>query len=150
MSIFTKYKVELIKEKSSRYSIDRKIKGPEDVFKIAKEVLEIHKEPEEVLYVLALDIKSNVIGIHEVSRGSVSTSIVHPREIMKRLILNNAAKFILIHNHPSNEVEPSNEDKNVTDRLKDVGQIIGIELVDHVIIGDAYYSFKENNYDAIH
>lgn len=144
MSIFTKYKLELVKEKSSRYEIDRKIKSPDDVFRVAKEVLSIDREAEEVLYTLALDIKCNIIGIHEVSRGTVSSSLVHPRELMKRLILNNSSKFILVHNHPSGSTIPSTEDKNITTRLSKVGELIGIELIDHVIIGDSYYSFKEN------
>ena len=72
-------------------------------------------------------------------------SLVHPREVFREAIKRNSHKIILMHNHPSGNIEPSNEDKNVTLRLIKCGDLIGIEVIDHIIIGDGlYYSFKEN------
>ncbi len=78
-------------------------------------------------------------------RSSVNSSIVHPREIFKTAILSNAASIIISHNHPSGDPTPSKEDISITTRLKECGKILGIEVLDHVIIGeyDKYLSFKE-------
>ena len=78
------------------------------------------------------------------STGSLNSSIVHPREIFKRAVLQNAASIIICHNHPSGDPTPSQEDINTTKRIYDAGKILGIELLDHVIIGDnKYTSLKE-------
>lgn len=81
-----------------------------------------------------------------ISIGSLNASIVHPREVFNRAIKRSAASILAVHNHPSGHVEPSREDINITKRLSEVGQIVGIPMVDHIIIGkDKYYSFKEQN-----
>lgn len=84
--------------------------------------------------------------VHTVSIGSLSSSIVHPRETFKAAILANAAAIILAHNHPSGNVDPSQEDINATTRLYEAGKILGIDVLDHVIIGrdGCYFSFAEN------
>lgn len=73
----------------------------------------------------------------------MNTSIVHPREVFQVALLNNAASIICFHNHPSGDVRPSREDIKITKRLSEAGRILGIELFDHIIIGDGYYSLKE-------
>ncbi len=84
------------------------------------------------------------IGFDTVSVGTLTTCHVHPREVMKALILANAAAFIAVHNHPSGDLTPSNADKEVTQTLKKAGQLLGIKLLDHVIVGQTgYYSFNE-------
>ena len=95
--------------------------------------------------VVLLNTKNKVITIETVSIGSLNSTIVHPREIYKNPIKNSAAAIIAVHNHPSGDPTPSSEDIETTKRLKEVGKLLGIELLDHVIIGDGdYYSFKEN------
>src|SRR5216683_7973692 len=97
----------------------------------------------EHFVVLLLNQKNRVIGIHTVSVGSLSASIVHPRETFKAAILANVAAIICGHNHPSGNCQPSREDRALTQRLVEAGKLLGIAILDHVIIGDgtsAYFS----------
>jgi DNA repair protein RadC len=100
----------------------------------------------EHFVVLMLDQKNKIIGIHTVSIGSLSASVVHPREVFKPAILSNAANILLAHNHPSGQPQPSQEDRVLTVRLVAAGKLLGISVLDHVIIGDgtsAYFSFAD-------
>lgn len=93
-----------------------------------------------------LNTKNEVINWEVISVGSLNASIVHPREVFNRAIRRNAASIIAVHNHPSGHISPSKEDINITKRLYEVGQLVGIPLIDHIIIGkNKYYSFKEEN-----
>ena len=100
----------------------------------------------EKFVVACLDTKKQPVNISVVSIGSVNSVIVHPREVFKVAMLSNASKIICFHNHPSGNLKCSKEDENITNRLKECGEILGIEIVDHIIIGDndTYFSFKEN------
>ncbi len=91
-----------------------------------------------------LNSKNEVIEVSKVSVGTLSATLVHPREVFKPAIRASAASVILAHNHPSGKVEPSREDKEVTRRMADAAEIIGIEVLDHVILGDGYFSMKEH------
>lgn len=76
--------------------------------------------------------------------GTVNSSLIHPREVFKTSILSNASSVIIFHNHPSGDPTPSNEDKNITRRLKEAGQILGIDVLDHIIVADdKFCSLKE-------
>ena len=100
----------------------------------------------EQFQVMMLNHKKAVLGIETVSIGTLNSSLVHPREVFKQAIKRSSSTVILAHNHPSGNCEPSEQDLQVTSRLKEVGQIVGIEVIDHIIIGeDSYYSFRENN-----
>ncbi len=104
-----------------------------------------HLKVEKFIVVL-LNTKNEIINWEVVSVGSLNTSIVHPREVFNRAIKRNAASIIAVHNHPSGHVTPSSEDFNITKRLHEVGLLVGIPLIDHIIIGNGkYYSFKEEN-----
>ncbi len=99
----------------------------------------------EHFMVMLLNQKHAVISVETVSIGTLTGSLVHPREVFKQAIKRSASAVILVHNHPSGACEPSEQDKLVTKRLKEAGQIIGIDVIDHIIIGeDMYYSFREN------
>ncbi|MBR5318408.1 MAG: DNA repair protein RadC [Peptococcaceae bacterium] len=99
----------------------------------------------EHFLVLLLNQKQALISIETVSVGILNGSLVHPREVFKPAIRRSASTMILVHNHPSGVCEPSEQDLQVTQRLKEVGKIVGIEVIDHIIIGeDTYYSFREN------
>ncbi len=96
--------------------------------------------------VVLLDVRHHVIGINTVSIGTVSASLIHPREVFKPAILANASAVILVHNHPSGSLEPSTEDLAVTKRLVDAGKLLGIHVLDHVIVtADSHTSLKERN-----
>jgi len=96
--------------------------------------------------VVLLDTKNQIIVTEEISIGTLNASIVHPRDVFRAAIKRNANSIILIHNHPSGDPTPSNEDINITIRLLEAGNLIGIKVLDHIIIGDnKYISFKEKN-----
>ena len=97
----------------------------------------------EYFKILILDTKNNVRSIEDISTGSLNSSIVHTRETFKLAIKKSASSIILLHNHPSGEAEPSHEDIVLTNRLDECGKILGIKVLDHVIIGNYFYSFKE-------
>ncbi len=98
----------------------------------------------EIVKVVLLNPKLYVIKDLTISEGSLNASIVHPREVMIPAIKESAASFVLIHNHPSGDPTPSQQDIEITHRLNKTGQIIGIKMVDHIIIGDGdFYSFSD-------
>jgi DNA repair protein RadC len=99
----------------------------------------------EHFLVVLLDTKSKVISIQEISRGSVNASLVHTREVFAPAVLYHASAILVGHNHPSGEVTPSRDDKELTANLLKAGKILGIPVVDHLIIGDGiFYSFKQH------
>lgn len=106
----------------------------------------IGQNDREELLALLLDAKHKVSAVHSVSVGSLTFSIVHPREAFKAAILSNAAALIIAHNHPSGDPTPSQEDRELTERLKQAGQLLGIPVLDHVVLGDGerYYSFADH------
>ena len=90
-----------------------------------------------------LDGKNRIICIDLVSIGSLNQSIVHPREVFKTACLSNAAAIILVHQHPTGDPTPSSEDIAITRRMKEAGEIMGIKILDHIIVGESYMSFVE-------
>ena len=98
----------------------------------------------ENFVVVLLNTKNEVIETSTVSVGTLSASLVHPREVFKPAIRASAASVVLAHNHPSGKVELSTEDREVTRRLGEAAQILGIEVLDHVILGDGYFSMREH------
>ena len=132
----------MVREGSTKYE-NRKIETPFDAYVLLKNFLE--DSDREKLLVVCLDTKNQPINICTVSVGTLNSSLVHPREVFKTAILSNSNQIMLAHNHPSGISAPSNEDKAMTSRIKDAGVILGIELIDHIIIGsNEYFSFKEN------
>ena len=101
----------------------------------------------EHFVIILLNQKNHVIGVSTISIGSLTASIVHPREVYKSAILSNAASIICGHNHPSTDCQPSREDRSITTRLVEAGKLLGISVLDHVIIGGEgkYFSFVDEN-----
>ena len=107
---------------------------------------ELKHSDREKFIVIHLNIKNNILSYEIVSIGSLTTSVVHPREVFKGALLANAASVIFLHNHPSGDPEPSEDDKDITKRLKQAGKILGINVLDHIIIGgDTWYSFLNHD-----
>lgn len=122
--------------------VDKSVKCPQDVADLLMEDMRYLKK--EHMKLLLLNIKSNLISVEDISIGSLNASIVHPREIFNPAIRKSSASIIMVHNHPSGDPSPSSEDTVVTARIAEAGRVIGIELVDHIIIGDGrYISMKE-------
>jgi len=122
------------------------IKSPEDVKQIVRQLLiqEMRDYDREHFMVLYLDRKGGLIVKEDISVGGLHSSIAHPREVFKTAVKRSAASLILAHNHPSGDPTPSREDIEITRRLADAGNIMGIEVLDHVIIGENIYcSLKE-------
>lgn len=118
------------------------IHGPDDVADYV--MSHLRYEQKEIFMVLLLDMKNHVLSLHTVSVGNLNASLVHPREVFRAALANAAAGIILIHNHPSGDPAPSSEDLDVTRRLIKAGEIMGIPVLDHIIIGDnKYVSLKE-------
>ncbi len=105
----------------------------------------LKKETREIFATVHLDSKNRVLCIETVSIGSLSAAIVHPREVFKGTLLSSAAAMVLVHNHPSGDPTPSREDLELTKRLKDAGELLGIRVLDHVIIGENYLSFADRD-----
>lgn len=101
-------------------------------------------ECKEHMFSLHLDSKNHLICVELVSVGSLNASVVHPREVFKSVLLSSAAGLIIIHNHPSGDPTPSREDRDITKRLKDASELLGIRLLDHIIIGETCYSFADH------
>ena len=136
------YSLRVVRESSQKAEV-RKIRSPRDAANIFREYVG-HADREHFVLML-LDTKNQVVGLHTVSIGDLSSSIVHPREVFKIAVLTGAASMIVAHNHPSGDTTPSPEDIAVTKRLNEAGELLGIEILDHVIIGGeiAFVSMKE-------
>lgn len=136
--------LKLVKESSLLYK-ERSVRSPEDGYQLMK--LFLADKDREHFIVVSLDTKNQPVSINVCHIGSLNTSIVHPREVMKSAILSNASSIIVGHNHPSGLPEPSKEDIEVTRRLAETGKIIGIDVLDHIIVGDeSFISLKEKGY----
>jgi DNA repair protein RadC len=119
-----------------------KITSPRDVYNLLGPSL--REEKREHFVALLLDTKNGVLRQHTVSVGDLSSSLVHPREVFVAAIRHSAASLIVAHNHPSGDPTPSPEDAAVTRRLQEAGELIGIELLDHIVLGDhRWVSLKE-------
>jgi len=119
-----------------------KIETAKDVFNYY--VDELRDKKKEHFYALFLDTKNRIIDKELISVGTLNASLIHPREVFKSAIKASSNAIILVHNHPSGDCEPSKEDKDVTKTLFDAGDILGIKVLDHVVVGkDGFTSLKE-------
>ena len=122
------------------------VKNAADVGTLLKNLLGQEDEldqAKEHFWSVLLDTKHRVVAIELVSLGILDGSLIHPREIFRRAIREGAGSIIIVHNHPSGHSDPSAEDKEITRRLKEAGKLLGIPILDHVIIGETIFSFRE-------
>ncbi len=120
------------------------VKSPEDAVESIRSTLKGKKK--EYFYLLCLDTRNRVTNVDQVSVGNLDSSIVHPREVFKTAISCLASSVIFVHNHPSGDLEPSAEDINLTKRLTEAGELVGIPVLDHIIVCDKdYISLKSRN-----
>ncbi|HQJ56759.1 MAG TPA: DNA repair protein RadC [Caldisericia bacterium] len=135
----------LLKESSSE---KKKIKNPDDIIDFVSEYYGsyLRDAKKEFFNIILLDIKNKVIDTIELSKGSINASVVDPREVIKEATLKSASSIILVHNHPSGDTEPSTDDINITKKIKEACDIVGIKVLDHIIIGknkEDYTSFAK-------
>jgi DNA repair protein RadC len=143
-----KFSLRVVKENGGRYDIDKTINNPIAARNLFIEVAELDKRTEEVFVMATIDVRNKVTGLFEVSTGTLNSSLVTPREVFKRAILQNAAGIVLGHNHPSGNIDASSDDINITKKLVKSGKILGVNVVDHIIVGNEgnYSSMKEENH----
>lgn len=136
---------ELVKEKAINYNSPyNAINSPMAVFDIMKNVFNLNVRAEEYMYMIAMNNKAKPIAFFQVGQGTVNSCLMPVREIYIRALLSGATQIILVHNHPSGDTAPSREDINATKTAKEAGQLIGVELTDHIIIGyNNYLSLRE-------
>lgn len=146
--ILSTYHVELVRDSGQKYDTDgQKLSSPVDVVNTLRQVTRIDNEPQEVFYVMALDTKNRIIALHEAFRGTVNACLVSPRDVMQIALLHNANAIILAHNHPSGEPNPSSEDVNITNKIRQACQVMQVDLIDHIILGTngRYSSLREKS-----
>ena len=135
----------LVKERSSYFSDIDRIDTTDKIAYMIRSVFDAEKLAEEYAWLLALDAKCKLIGLFELSHGTVNVSIIGTREIFVKLYLCGATAFVLVHNHPSGVSEPSDLDIESTKKVQKAGEIMGIPLLDHIIVSkENYCSLKEN------
>ncbi|HII00477.1 TPA: JAB domain-containing protein [Methanosarcinaceae archaeon] len=123
----------------------RKVRSPKDVYTLMYP--KMREQKKEKFITLYLDTKNQILKEETVSIGSLNASIVHPREVFKSALLESSASVIMIHNHPSGDPSPSREDILVTEKLVEGGKLLGIDVLDHIIIGDGkYVSLKDEGF----
>lgn len=148
MEMETVYEVVRIKQVIEEVEADGTftIRSPQDGANVAARF--IGDDDREVFFVMCLNTKNRVVAVHRCHIGGLNMSVVVPREVFKSAILNNSASIIVSHQHPSQDITPSPEDIEVTQRLVQCGIILGIEVLDHVVVNAKakYYSMKENGY----
>lgn len=128
---------QLVREKTFAYDFDScRVDSPEKVAKLIEFIFDGSKLTQEHFWLIALNGARGVAGVFTVSVGTLMSSLVHPREIFSRAILAGAASIIVAHNHPSGTLDVSEQDREVTQRLRQAGDILGIRLDDHIIVAD--------------
>ena len=141
-NLLPRYRIMLVKEAEDTFTSYPRYQNSRDLFQSFRE--EFAALDREFFYMITLDSKNRTIGYHTISMGSLSSSVVHPREVFKPAILENSAAVIFLHNHPSGDPAPSREDRECTNRLAQAAKILGIRVLDHVIFGEAdYFSFAD-------
>jgi len=136
--------IKQVREKSFKYDTFE-ISDPEAATAAINAAFDLESDAVEKFGLISLDVKHKINGLHIVSVGQISSCHVSPRDVYQRAITNNAANIIIFHNHPSGDPTPSTEDIRITKRLLEAGQILGITLIDHIIIGDGRsYSLRKN------
>lgn len=133
-----KNKLILVKEQEVEYK--KNIRCMEDLIDFIKDVIKIEQEPEEVLYLITLSNANQIHSFMEVARGTINCCNFHEADIYKRVLLSNCRKFILVHNHPSGIAKPSLDDRKVTEDMKKSSKLLGLNFLDHIVIGDNCYT----------
>ena len=140
-SIRPVFTTKVVRECAPAYLEHKRFTEPKQIYEM---FLDLIPETKEHFLCLHLDGKNRIVCLDAVSIGSLNQSIVHPREVFKSAVMSSAAAIVLIHNHPSGDPTPSKEDLVITKRLKECGELLGITVMDHIVVGDGVYvSFVE-------
>lgn len=121
------------------------IRCPDDAARLLRDIFRAGQQAEEHVYMISLDTRKRILGVFDVCHGQISGCAVSPREVFLRALFSGASSVVIAHNHPSGDATPSDLDAQFTRQMKEAGEILGITLDDHLILGSgcAYYSFRE-------
>ena len=152
INMIYKYGVELNNRKhpilveEEQYEYDAKnIKSPNLIVEMMNDVFHLSSKAEEYGYMVAFTSAFEVLGVFEISHGSINFSLLSPREIMIRALLSGANGVVVLHNHPSGSLDPSKDDMKTFKQIKEAFNILNIDFHDFIIVGDGFYSFKKEN-----
>jgi len=136
-------RLSLVRERAEEpYRVARSVRCGADVVQLLQRFL--GDDPRETFACVYLDGRNQTLAIHACSVGTAGSAPVHPREVFGPALLCSASALIVAHNHPSGDATPSPEDRQITERLRQVGELLGVELLDHVVIGEGrFYSFAD-------
>lgn len=130
--------------KTNTNDLRKKMTSPDSVYEIAKSIL--GAEGREVMLLFFVDSANKIKSISRAFTGTTDQAVIYPREVMRYCILADVTRLIMVHNHPSDNINPSEHDIEITKKIKIAGETLDIELLDHLIIGDSgYYSFREHD-----
>ncbi|MBE5820429.1 MAG: hypothetical protein E7310_06435 [Clostridiales bacterium] len=132
---FNKFHLEMVKDKTFNYD-NTKIGSSIDVVKLISDLEKLENLTQETMVLICLDCKNNIVGISEIAKGGINFCNIDLRNIFKVALLANACKVILVHNHPSGDSKPSNADLELTEHILNASEIMRIQLVDHIVIGE--------------
>lgn len=132
---FSKVKLQITNEKDFDYN-SKRVKTPLDIVKYINEIEKLDKEAEEITIMVCLNSKNQIVAYSEVAKGSLNCCYIDMKTIFKTILLCNASKFILVHNHPTGIAEMSKNDVSVSNRLREVSKLMDVELLDHIIVGN--------------
>ena len=136
--------VQLVKEKATNYTVLDNLCSAIQVYMMLCDIFQHDKQTEEYVYLICLNTKSKPVGIFELSHGSINASICNTREIFQKALLCNVSKIIIAHNHPSTDINPSQNDIKTYNNIKNAGELMQIPLCDFIVVGEGYYSFQEH------
>lgn len=135
---------ELVKEKTVNYAGERKMDQPDKVYWMLRDVFQMDRQTEEYSYLLCLDSGCKLLGVFELTHGTVNLTLISTRKIFQKALFCNASRIIVAHNHTSGEVTPSSQDISVYKTIKQAASIMGVPLLDSIIVGKSFYSFQEH------
>jgi len=130
------YECQLVRCKALAYEVGQ-MNSTDNAQRVVRELTRpvLENSTTEKFMIVSVDTKLKPIGLHEITSGTLDASLVHPREVFQPAMLANASGIFLVHNHPSGDLTPSRQDREVTDRLRKCGELLGIQVFDHIIVG---------------
>ncbi len=132
---FSKVKLQMVQEKNYSYN-SKIVKSAKDIVKYINDIEELNKATEEHTILICLNARNNIIAYSQVAKGGLNYCNLDLKTIFKTILLSNANKFILCHNHPSGTARPSAKDINITNMIKDISKVMGVQFLDHIVIAN--------------
>lgn len=138
------HRIMLVRERAVNYACDKRSFSPARLAELMNSVASLNVLGEEHCYMLALNGRSHLLGVFFISKGTAIQTLISPREIFLRALMVGASYIVLCHNHPTGDATPSKADITVTQAVREAGELLGLPVADHIIIGeDSYFSFME-------